>query len=82
MILEKGTVIQQWVGENGVGNYFTTLKNGGKQNLGIGDYSKRTLKQFTIKNDTKVLQSTASTIDGNAGGGMQYFSPKLRDNID
>jgi len=26
--LKKGPVIQQWVGENGVSNYFTNLENG------------------------------------------------------
>ena len=82
VVLKKGTVIQQWVGERGVGNYFTTLENGAKQNLGIGDYSDRTLKQFTVTEDTRVLQSTASDFKSNAGGGVQYFNPDLKKNIE
>ena len=42
--LKKGTIVQQWVGENGVGNYFTPLENGAKRNLGLSDYDSRNLK--------------------------------------
>ena len=76
--LAKGTVVQQWVGENGVGNYFTPLENGASQNLGMPDYAKRTLKQFTLTEDVKVLKSTAADYKGNAGGGTQYFSTELK----
>ncbi|MFN8266123.1 MAG: polymorphic toxin type 46 domain-containing protein [Chitinophagaceae bacterium] len=51
--LKKGTIVQQWVGENGVGNYFTPLENGTAKNLGIS-YEGRTLKQFTLTEDVKV----------------------------
>jgi RHS repeat-associated protein len=76
--LKKGTVIQQWVGERGVGNYFTTLENGAARNLGIPDYDNRVLKQFTLTEDVKVLKSTAGDYKGNAGGGTQFFSPELK----
>ncbi len=77
--LKKGTIVQQWVGENGVGNYFTTAENSAK-NLGIS-YEGRILKQFKLTEDVKVLQSTASDFKGNAGGGKQYFSTELKNNI-
>ncbi|WP_286923105.1 RHS repeat-associated core domain-containing protein, partial [Flavobacterium sp. UBA4197] len=79
-ILKKGTVVQQWVGEHGVGNYFTTITNKAAQNLGIG-YEGRTLKQFTLTEDVKVLQSTAGDYKGHAGGGTQFFSTELRNKI-
>ncbi len=78
--LKKGTVVQQWVGEDGVGNYFTPLENGASKNLGIS-YEGRTLKQFTLTEDVKVLQSTAANVGGASGGGTQYFSPNLKNNI-
>jgi RHS repeat-associated protein len=80
--LKKGDVIQQWVGENGVGSYFTTAKNGASQNLGIGDYQKRVLKQFTVTEDIEVLKSTAGDYKGNSGGGTQYFSTKLKNVVE
>ncbi len=79
--IEKGTVLQQWVGKNGVGSYFTDMENGTAQNLGLSDYEKRTLKQFTITDDVKVLRSTAADLNGHAGGGTQYFSPELKSKI-
>ena len=79
--LKKGTVLQQWVGENGVGNYFTTAENGAAQNLGLNDYNKRTLKQFTLTSDVEVLQSTAGEYKGAAGGGTQFFSTEVKNNI-
>jgi RHS repeat-associated protein len=79
-ILKEGTVVQQWVGENGVGNYFTTLENGAAQNLGMS-YEGRTLRQFTLTKDVEVLQSTAAKYKGHAGGGTQYFSPEIKNNI-
>jgi RHS repeat-associated protein len=78
--LKKGTVVQQWVGEDGVGNYFTPLENGASKNLGIS-YEGRTLQQFTLTEDVKVLQSTAADIGGNAGGGTQYFNTELKGKI-
>jgi hypothetical protein len=78
--LKKGTVIQQWVGENGTGNYFTTEENGSSQNLGI-DYSKRTLKQFTLTEDVEVLKSTAADYKGFKGGGVQFFSTEAKKHI-
>jgi RHS repeat-associated protein len=79
-ILKKGTVIQQWVGENGVGNYFTNLENGSAKNLGI-NYEGRTLKQYTLTEDVEVLQSTAREYKGHAGGGSQYFSTALKNKV-
>lgn len=79
-ILKKGTIVQQWVGENGIGNYFTSLENGAAKNLGIS-YEGRTLQQFTLTNDVKVLKSTASEFDGKKGGGIQYFNPEIKNNI-
>jgi RHS repeat-associated protein len=80
--LKKGTVVQQWVGENGVGDYFTSLENGAKQNLGIPDgYELRTLEQFVLNEDVKVLKSTAAEYKGQAGGGVQYFSAELKSKI-
>ena len=79
--LKKGTIIQQWVGKRGVGDYFTTLENGTTQNVGLNDYDKRVLKQYTITKDTKVLKSTASDYQGTTGGGTQYFSPQLKENV-
>ncbi len=76
--LKKGTVVQQWVGKNGVGNYFTPLSNGKARNLGISDYDNRTLKQFVLEKDVKVLKSTAADYNGNSGGGTQYFSTELK----
>ena len=78
--LSKGTIVQQWVGKNGVGNYFTTLENGASKNLGIG-YEGRTLKQFTLTEDVSVLKSTAGTLNGNVGGGTQFFSAELKSKI-
>jgi len=78
--LKKGTIIQQWVGENGVGSYFTPLENGANKNLGIS-YEGRTLKQFTLTEDVKVLKSTAADYKGNAGGGTQYFNPELKTKV-
>ncbi len=80
-ILKKGTVIQQWVGQNGVGDYYTTLENGASQNLGLTDYAKRTLKQFVLTSDVEVLQSTAGEYKGAAGGGVQYFSTGIKNKI-
>ena len=79
--LTKGTVVQQWVGKNGVGSYFTPLENGAAQNLGLTDYGKRNLQQFTLTEDVKVLQSTASDLNGVQGGGTQYFNPELKNNV-
>jgi hypothetical protein len=79
--LTKGTVVQQWVGKNGVGSYFTPLENGTAQNLGLADYGKRTLKQFTLTEDVKVLKSTASDLNGAKGGGTQYFSPEIKNKV-
>jgi RHS repeat-associated protein len=79
--LKKGTVIQQWVGEKGVGSYFATAENGATQNLGLNDYNKRTLKQFTVTSDIEVLQSTAGEYKGATGGGTQFFSTELKSNI-
>ncbi len=78
--LKKGTIVQQWVGEKGVGSYFTTIENGASQNLGIS-YEGRILKQFELTKDVKVLKSTAADLGGNKGGGTQYFSPELKNNI-
>lgn len=69
------------MGKRGVGNYFTTLENGAARNLGIGDYDKRVLKQFTLTEDVKVLKSTAGDFQGNAGGGTQFFNPELKNKI-
>jgi RHS repeat-associated protein len=78
--LRKGTVVQQWVGEGGIGNYFTTLENGAAKNLGI-NYEGRSLKQFTLTEDVKVLKSTAADYKGNAGGGTQFFSTELKTKV-
>jgi RHS repeat-associated protein len=77
--LEKGTVVQQWVGKRGVGNYFTTEKNGSK-NLGI-EYNDRTLSQFTLTENVEVLESTTAKFNGNRGGGIQYFSVEMKNKI-
>ena len=79
--LKKGTVIQQWVGENGVGNYFTTLENGSAKNLGLTSYEGRTLQKFTLTEDVKVLKSTAADYKGSAGGGTQFFSTELKSKV-
>jgi hypothetical protein len=79
--LKKGTVIQQWVGENGIGNYFTSLENGAAKNLGLTSYEGRTLQQFTLTEDVKVLKSTAADYKGSAGGGTQLFSTELKNKI-
>jgi hypothetical protein len=79
--LKKGTIVQQWVGKNGKGSYFTTLKNGNKKNLGI-DYKDRTLEQFKLTKDTKVLQSTAADLGGKKGGGTQYFGVDIQKNTE
>ena len=82
-ILKKGTVVQQWVRNGGeIGDYFTSLENGAKQNLGMpGGYGNRTLKQFTLTSDVKVLKSTAMEYQGQSGGGAQYFSAELKYNL-
>ena len=79
--LKKGTVVEQWVGKNGVGSYFAPLENGAAKNLGLPDYEQRTLQQFTLTEDVTVLQSTAAKYKGSAGGGTQYFSPSLKSNV-
>lgn len=75
--------MQQWVGENGVGSFITTLKNGTLKNLGMNpsEYEERILQQFIVKEDTKVLKSTAAPLDGGKGGGTQFFSPELKANV-
>ena len=78
--LKKGTIVQQWVGENGVGNYFTPLANGAAKNLGMS-YEGRTLQQFTLLEDVKVLKSTAAEYKGQTGGGTQFFSPELKSKV-
>lgn len=75
------TVVQQWVGENRVGNYFTTLENGATKNLGLTSYEGRTLQQFTLTEDVKVLKSTAADYKGSAGGGTQFFSTELKSKV-
>jgi hypothetical protein len=82
-IVKKGTVIQQWVNNKTgkIGDYFTTAENGASKNLGLDDYGQRTLKSFTVTKDTKVLQSTASNMNGTQGGGTQYFSKELNKNV-
>jgi RHS repeat-associated protein len=75
--LKKGTVVEQWVGENGVGNYFTYLGKGEAKNLGIS-YEGRKLTKFVLTEDVKVLESTAADFGGNSGGGTQLFSTKLK----
>jgi Bacterial toxin 46 len=67
--LEKGSVVNQWVDNTTgqVGNYFTTGANG-DANLGL-NISDRTLHQYTLTQDVKVLQSTAADFNGNPGGG-------------
>ena len=79
-ILKKNTIVQQWVGPNGIGNYFTPLENGAAKNLGI-PYENRTLEQFILTDDVKVLKSTAADYKGNVGGGTKYFSPEIKNNI-
>jgi len=79
--LLKGTVIQQWVGKRGIGNYFTTLENGAAKNLGLSDYDLRELKPFTLTKDIEVLKSTASDYKTNPGGGTQFFGPEIKKNI-
>ncbi len=79
--LEKGTVVQQWVGDSGLGNYFTTVENGSLQNLGINDYGKKTLKQFVLTEDVEVLKSTAADYKGGKGGGTQFFSTELKGKV-
>jgi len=81
ILLEKGTVIQQWVGKRGIGNYFTTLKNGSKQNLGVSTDGRK-LIQYKLKTSVEVLKSTAKKFEGNAGGGVQFFSKKLKEVIE
>ena len=81
MTLKKGTVIQQWVGEGGIGNYFITLKNGATKNLGIPNYEERSLQQYILSEDVNVLKSTAAKYKGYSGGGIQFFSVELKDKI-
>lgn len=52
------------------------MENGATQNLGI-NYEGRTLKQFTLTSDVKVLKSMAAEYNGNSGGGIQFFSTEL-----
>ncbi len=77
--LKAGTIVQQWVGRE-IGNYFTTLENGAAHNLGIKDYSARTLTQFKLSKDIQVLKSTAADYKGNQGGATQFFSKEIKDN--
>ena len=77
--LEKGTVVRQWVGEKGVGNYFTTAENSAK-NLGI-NYEGKTLRKFTLTENVEVLKSTTRELKGNKGGGIQFFSTELKNKI-
>ena len=49
--------------------------------MGLSDYNKRQLKTFSLDADIKVLKSTAASYKGNDGGGTQYFSKELKNNI-
>lgn len=76
--LKAGTMVEQWVGEDGtVGKYFAPAGSDPSR-LGIDPTAKGTLKQFKLIEDVKVLQTTAADFEGNKGGGMQYFSPELK----
>ena len=77
--LKAGTVVEQWVGSDGkIGKYFAPVGSDANT-LGIG--GERTMRQFTLTEDVKVLKSTAADFEGNKGGGTQYFNPKLKDSI-
>ena len=78
--LLKGTIIQQWVGKTGSGNYFTPLENGDAKNLGLSDYDKRDLQSFILTYDAKALKSTAADLKGYKGGEIQYFRPEPKNN--
>ena len=74
--LSAGTTVEQWVGADGkMGKYFAPVGSD-PATLGIS-VEGRTLQQFTLNEDVKVLQSTAADLGGNSGGGVQYFSPEL-----
>ena len=74
--IEKGTVLEQWVGKHGVGDYFT-MPGEDPSKLGI-DITGRTKKIFVVTEDTKVLQSTTADIEKHKGGALQYFSPEIK----
>ncbi|CAF3303863.1 unnamed protein product [Rotaria socialis] len=79
--LKEGKGLQQWTKQGRIGDYFTNMENGARQNLGLPDYEKRTIEQFSISKDVRVLESEASKLNGNRGGGTQYFSPEIKNNI-
>jgi hypothetical protein len=81
--LKAGTVVEQWVGADGtIGKYFAPVGSD-VSTLGINTEG-RSLKQFTLTNDVKVLKSTAADFKDPAtgqtykGGGTQYFNPELK----
>ena len=87
-VLEKGTKVVQYVDDatGKVGNYFAPV---GTDASTLGIKTKgRTPKIFTLSEDVKVLQSTAADYTDEAsgavysGGGTQFFSPDIKNNID
>ncbi len=78
--LKEGTEIQQWVKEGRIGAYFTSNDNK-LENLGLNDYDERVLTPFKLKSDTVALESTCADFAGGKGGGIQYYSPEIKNNI-
>ena len=78
--LKKGTVVQQWVRNDGeVGSYFA-LEGADAAKLGIKT-KDRTLRTFELTEDVKVLKSTTKDIAGHKGGEIQLYNPQLKNNI-
>lgn len=84
--LKAGTIVEQWVNADGtIGKYFAPIGSDASK-LGINTEG-RSLKQFTLTSDVKVLESTAADYydkaTGNTykGGGIQYFNPEIKNNI-
>lgn len=79
--LDANTILQQYVGKNGAGSYFSPLGTTGLE-AGIGDAASRNLIQFQNATSVSALRSHASNflwpsgeIVPGAGGGVQYYVP-------
>lgn len=78
--LTKGSIVQQWVRNDGkVGSYFA-FEGVDTGKLGINTEG-RTLKTFELTDNVKVLESKTIDIGGHKGGETQLYNPELKNNI-
>jgi Bacterial toxin 46 len=80
--IPKGTVVYQYVGPNGQGNYYTSARSATPNQLGVSG-AGRELKSFRVTKNVEVLSSRSKAIEDTwsgstavktEGGAPQYFS--------